>query len=24
MEDGTLGIGLGKPDRPRFNPVTKK
>jgi len=20
MEDGTLGIGLGKPDRPRFNP----
>jgi hypothetical protein len=20
MEDGTLGIGLGKPDRPPFNP----
>ena len=24
MEDGTLGIGLGKPDRPRFNPPTAK
>ena len=23
-EDGTLGIGLGKPTRPTFNPVTKK
>jgi hypothetical protein len=24
MEDGTLGIGLGKPDRPRFNPGNAK
>ena len=24
MEDGTLGIGLGKPDRPRFNPGNTK
>jgi hypothetical protein len=23
-EDGTLGIGLGKPDRPRFNPGNTK
>ena len=20
MEDGTLGVGLGRPDRPKFNP----
>jgi hypothetical protein len=24
MEDGTLGIGLGKPSRPRFNPPNAK
>ena len=23
-EDGTLGIGLGKPDRPKFNPPSAK
>jgi protocatechuate 3,4-dioxygenase, beta subunit len=24
MEDGTLGVGLGKPSRPRFNPPNAK
>ena len=24
MEDGTLGIGLGRPDRPKFNPPNAK
>lgn len=24
MEDGTLGIGLGRPDRPKFNPPAPK
>jgi len=24
MEDGTLGIGLAKPDRPPFNPGSTK
>ena len=24
MEDGTLGMGLGRPDRPRFSPPSAK
>jgi protocatechuate 3,4-dioxygenase beta subunit len=24
LEDGTLGVGLGRPDRPRFNPANAK